>query len=105
MTLPHQPSWARSVYHLYVIQVEDRARVQQKLSEVGVGTGIHYPVALHLTKAYDKLGFGIGDFPIAEQAAAHILSIPMFPGLTTAQQNRVVSELLDALSVDAPSAG
>lgn len=104
VTLPHQPSWARSVYHLYVVQVEDRARLQHKLNDVGIGTGIHYPIALHLTKAYKELGFLVGDFPVAEQSAAHILSLPMFPGLTTIQQDRVVSEVLRALSVEASSA-
>lgn len=102
-TLPHQSSWARSVYHLYVIQVEDRARLQQKLTDVGIGTGIHYPVALHLTKAYEHLGYQVGDFPIAEQSVARILSLPMFPGLNTIQQDRVVSEVLRALSVEASS--
>ncbi len=104
LTVPHQPSWARSVYHLYVIQVEDRARLQQKLTDAGIGTGIHYPVALHLTKAYEHLGYHVGDFPIAEQSATHILSLPMFPGLTADQQERVVSEVLQSLSATAPSA-
>ena len=90
VTLPHQPSWARSVYHLYVVKVEGRARLQQKLSDAGIGTGIHYPVALHLTKAYENLGFSREDFPIAEKSAAHILSLPMFPGLRSEQQDRVV---------------
>ncbi len=103
VTLPHQPSWARSVYHLYVVQVEDRARLQQRLSDAGIGTGIHYPVALHLTKAYEKLGFRIGDFPIAEKSAAHILSLPMFPGLTSDQQERVVTEVLKSPSVNSIS--
>jgi dTDP-4-amino-4,6-dideoxygalactose transaminase len=103
VTLPHQPSWARSVYHLYVIQVENRARLQQKLTDAGIGTGIHYPVALHLTKAYEHLGYQVGDFPIAEQSAAHILSLPMVPGLNTDQQDRVVTEVLRSLSVDASS--
>lgn len=100
VTLPHQPSWARSVYHLYVVQVEDRARLQQQLSDVGVGTGIHYPVALHLAKAYEGLGFQLGGFPIAEKSAAHILSLPMFPELTLDQQERVVKEVLKSLSVN-----
>ncbi len=104
VTLPHQPSWARSVYHLYVVQVDDRARLQQNLNDVGIGTGIHYPVALHLTKAYKELGFRVGDFPVTERSAGHILSLPMFPGLTTIQQDRVVSEVLRALSVEASSA-
>lgn len=104
VTLPYQPSWARSVYHLYVVQVDDRARLQQNLNDVGIGTGIHYPVALHLTKAYKELGFRVGDFPVTERSVGHILSLPMFPGLTTIQQDRVVSEVLRALSVEASSA-
>lgn len=99
VTLPHQPDWARSVYHLYVVQVDDRARLQQQLSEAGIGTGIHYPIALHLTKAYEGLGFRLESFPIAEKAAERILSIPMFPGLTADKQERVVTEVLKALSV------
>ena len=101
VSLPHQPSWAKSVYHLYVVHVENRARLQQKLSEGGIGTGIHYPVALHLTKAYEALGYRLGDFPIAEKAAAHILSLPMFPGLTPDQQERVVTEVLKVLAASA----
>ncbi|MBS0182677.1 MAG: DegT/DnrJ/EryC1/StrS family aminotransferase [Nitrospira sp.] len=103
VTLPYQPSWSRSVYHLYVVQVEDRARLQKQLSDVGIGTGIHYPVALHLAKAYEELGFRLGDFPIAERSAAHILSLPMFPGLTLDQQERVVTEVLKSLSVNSIS--
>lgn len=91
---PHQPEWSRSVYHLYVVRVADRAQLQKRLDEVGVSTGIHYPVALHLTKAYEGLGFQAGDFPVAEQSAAHVLSLPMFPGLTGQQQERVVAEVL-----------
>ncbi|BFU93483.1 MAG: Pleiotropic regulatory protein [Nitrospira sp.] len=97
--LPHQPDWARSVYHLYVVQVDDRTRLQQQLSDVGIGTGIHYPTALHLTKAYEELGFRLGGFPVAEKSAAHILSLPMFPELTSRQQDRVVAEVLKSLAV------
>ena len=100
VTLPYQPSWARSVYHLYVVQVEDRVQLQQKLSDVGIGTGIHYPIALHLTKAYEALGFRLGDFPMTEKAAARILSLPMFPGLTSDQQERVVTEVLKSLAAN-----
>jgi dTDP-4-amino-4,6-dideoxygalactose transaminase len=97
VVLPHQPEWARSVFHLYVVRVEDRSGLQKQLDEAGIGTGIHYPIALHLTKAYEGLGFQRGDFRIAEHAADHILSLPMFPGLTSGQQERVVSEVLKAL--------
>ncbi|NGZ09605.1 MAG: DegT/DnrJ/EryC1/StrS family aminotransferase [Nitrospira sp. LK70] len=103
VTLPHQPGWARSVYHLYVVQVEDRVGLQKHLSDVGIGTGIHYPVALHLTKAYEGLGFHRGDFPITEKLVAQILSLPMFPGLTFDQQVRVVGEIQKAVSTSTQS--
>ena len=91
ITLPQQPEWARSVFHLYVVRVGDRNDLQKKLDDAGIGTGIHYPIALHLTKAYEGLGLKKGDFPITEQAVDHILSLPMFPGLTPDQQERVVT--------------
>ena len=97
--LPHQPGWARSVYHLYVVRVADRAQLQKRLDEVGVSTGIHYPVALHLTKAYEGLGFQVGDYPVAEKSAAQVLSLPMFPELTVPQQERVVAEVLKSCAV------
>jgi len=99
VTLPHQPEWSRSVYHLYVLRVADRIQLQKHLDEAGVSTGIHYPIALHLTKAYEGLGFRVGDFPVAEKAASQVLSLPMFPGLTSRQQDRVVAEVLKSLSV------
>ena len=97
--LPHQPEWARSVYHLYVVRVADRAQLQKRLHEVGVSTGIHYPVALHLTKAYEGLGFKVGDLPVAEKSAAQVLSLPMFPELTVSQQERVVAEVVKCCAV------
>jgi dTDP-4-amino-4,6-dideoxygalactose transaminase len=99
ISLPHQPEWSRSVFHLYVVQVADRGQLQQKLDEAGIGTGIHYPVALHVAKAYENLGFHAGEFPVAERAAKHILSLPMFPGMTHQQQDRIVGEVLKALAV------
>lgn len=99
--LPEQPNWSRPVYHLYVVRLHDRVRVQQHLTKAGIGTGIHYPIALHLAKAYEELSFRLGDFPIAEKAAAQILSLPMFPGLTSAQQERVAAEVLKALAAEA----
>src|SRR5206468_6676860 len=74
---PHLPEWSRPVYHLYVVRVGERERVQQELAAAGVGTGIHYPVPLHLSKAYEGLFLRAGDFPVAERAAAEILSLPM----------------------------
>jgi dTDP-4-amino-4,6-dideoxygalactose transaminase len=85
------------VYHLYVVQVPERDTVRQKLGDAGVQSGIHYPVPLHLTPAYADLGYGPGDFPVAEALAPSILSLPMFPQLTTAQQDYVVECLLAAV--------
>src|SRR6185295_9874586 len=79
--LPEEPSWAKAVYHLYVVRVRDRDQFQKCLAEANIGTGIHYPIPLHLQKAYQDLGYAAGDFPVAERAAVEILSLPMFPGL------------------------
>jgi dTDP-4-amino-4,6-dideoxygalactose transaminase len=87
------------VFHLYVVQVADRTQLQKHLDAAGIGTGIHYPVALHLTKAYQHLGFRAGDFPISETAASRILSLPMFPGLSGSQQERIATEVLKSVGV------
>jgi dTDP-4-amino-4,6-dideoxygalactose transaminase len=86
------------------LRVDDRAQLQKRLDEAGIGTGIHYPIALHLTKAYKGLGFRAGDFPATEKAVAQVLSLPMFPDLTSRQQERVVAEVLKSLAV-APGSG
>ena len=101
--LPHEPERSRSVYHLYVLRVDDRVQFQKHLDEAGIGTGIHYPIALHLTKAYEGLGFRAGDFPVAEKAVSQVLSLPMFPDLTSSQQDRVVAGVLKSLAVVASS--
>lgn len=72
----------KSVYHLYVIQVENREELRQKLNAEGIGTGIHYPTALHQQPAYQYLGYKTGSFPIAEQCTRRYLSLPMYPELT-----------------------
>ena len=92
---PHVPAWSQPVYHLYVVRLADRDRVQSRLAELGIGTGIHYPIPLHLSKAYEALGFRVGDFPVAEQAASSILSLPMYPQLSAAQQDRVIAALVE----------
>ena len=93
---PHVPAWSRPVYHLYVVHVEDRDRLQRDLDAAGIGTGIHYPIPLHLLKAYETLRFRPGDFPVAEQAASYILSLPMFPWLNPEQQQRVIACVLES---------
>jgi dTDP-4-amino-4,6-dideoxygalactose transaminase len=94
---PFCPSWARAIYHLYVIRVRDREALQKHLAEANIGTGIHYPVPLHLQKAYESLGCKRGDFPITERIATEIVSLPMFPQLGSEQQNRVVEEVVHFL--------
>ncbi|MGO9125587.1 MAG: DegT/DnrJ/EryC1/StrS family aminotransferase [Terriglobales bacterium] len=95
---PFEPSWSRAVYHLYVVRAEDRDGMMNHLKKVGIGTGIHYPIPLHLQKAYTALNYRLGDFPAAEEAAAEIVSLPMFPQLTAEQQARVVEEVLGFIS-------
>ena len=94
----HEPAWSKPVHHLFVIRVQNRELVMKDLSSVGIGTGIHYPIPLHLQKAYKASGYRQGDFPVTEKVAASIISLPMFPGLLAKQQEVVVSELMDSIS-------
>jgi dTDP-4-amino-4,6-dideoxygalactose transaminase len=107
ISLPYEPSWSRAVYHLYVIRTADREGMIEHLKTAGIGTGIHYPIPLHLQKAYAGLGYSQGDFPVAERVAGEILSLPMFPQLTAEQQGRVAEEVESFLSEtpQKPSAG
>ena len=93
LVVPSQPEWSRPVYHLYVVRVEDRAGLQKHLAAANIDTGIHYPVPLHVQKAYENFGYQKGDFPVTEKLASEILSLPMYPELGSEQQVRVVSEL------------
>ena len=85
------------VWHLYVIRVPHRDAVLQGLTEAGIGAGIHYPLPVPLLPAYAGLGHQQGDFPAAEAAAARIISLPLYPGISRQQQERVVSVLADVL--------
>ena len=98
---PYEPSWSRAVYHLYVIRTNNREGMMNHLRKAGIGTGIHYPIPLHLQKAYESLNYRLGDFPVAERVAAEIVSLPMFPQLTAEQQARVVEEILNFTSMTA----
>ena len=82
IALPLSEENVKHVYHLYVIQCENRDQIQEKLLSKGISTGIHYPVPIHLQKAYTELGYCKGDYPITEEYAQKILSLPMFPELT-----------------------
>ena len=85
------------VWHLYVVRVPSRDKVLADLQAQKVGAGIHYPVPIHLQGAFAHLGHREGDFPVTEKAAAQILSLPLFPEITEAQQERVIAALRRAL--------
>jgi dTDP-4-amino-4,6-dideoxygalactose transaminase len=89
------------VWHLYVVRVAERDRVLARLVEAGIGAGIHYPQPVHLLGAYGHLGRR-GEFPVAEAAARRLLSLPLFPGITAAQQGRVVEVLTAAVAEGRP---
>lgn len=91
VTLPVEPEWTRAVYHLYVIRIAERDELMKYLGASGIGTGIHYPIPLHLQDAYSEAGYAEGDFPVTERVAREIVSLPMFPGLTAEQQERVAA--------------
>lgn len=95
---PFCPDWVRAVYHLYVIRVKDRDTLQKELAQSGIGTAIHYPVPLHLQRAYGNLGYNKGAFPVSEKVASEILSLPMYPQLHVEQIRRVAREVVKCLS-------
>lgn len=85
------------VFHQYVVRVECRDRVASELSDAGIGVGIHYPKPIHLLPAFSFLGHEPGSFPVAERFAGQILSLPIYPGLSEAQQDYVVATLANAV--------
>ena len=93
LTLPVEADFAQSVYHLYVILIEQRDELQQFLQTKGIATGLHYPLPLHQQKAYAHLGYKTGDFPVTEHAAQRLLSLPMFPELTREQIEYVAEQV------------
>lgn len=94
LVLPHEPSWSKAVYHLYVVRVQNREKLQADLSAAGVATAIHYPIPLHQQKAYQRLGYKTGDFPVTERVAPEIVSLPMFPQLSNQQAREVAEKVM-----------
>jgi dTDP-4-amino-4,6-dideoxygalactose transaminase len=94
---PFSADGNEDVWHLYVVQVDERDRVLRDLHDVGIGAGVHYPIPIHLTGAYYDLNLARGACPVAEAAADRILSLPMHPHITRSQQDVVVEELQKAL--------
>lgn len=81
------------VFHLYVIRVADRERLRERLAEVGIETGVHYPIPLHLQGAFRDLGHVRGEFPVAEQAAGQLLSLPIYPQIGEGELSYVVENV------------
>jgi dTDP-4-amino-4,6-dideoxygalactose transaminase len=96
--LPSAAPGNEHVWHLYVVRVPARDAVLADLNAAGIGAGVHYPVPVHLTGALAPAGHGSGDFPVAERAADEILSLPLFPGIKPAQQERVAEALATAVA-------
>jgi dTDP-4-amino-4,6-dideoxygalactose transaminase len=93
VALPVTSGANEHVWHLYVVRVAERDRVVAELRAAGIAAAVHYPVPIHLEPAYAELGYREGDFPVAEGAGHTVLSLPMFPGISPAQQERVADEL------------
>jgi dTDP-4-amino-4,6-dideoxygalactose transaminase len=86
------------VWHRYVVEVDDRDRVLVALAAAGITAGVHHAVPIHLHRAYRWLGQRAGSFPVAEAAAARVLSLPLFPGITLGEQERVAKALRRAVT-------
>jgi len=99
LVLPYEPEHVRAVYHLFVVRLQERDALAKYLRERGISTGIHYPIPLHLQPACRHLGYKEGDFPITEECARQVLSLPMYPELTQAQIQEVVRAIKEFLEV------
>jgi dTDP-4-amino-4,6-dideoxygalactose transaminase len=97
LVLPVEMPWGEHVYHLYVVQADDRESLRQVLTAAGIESGLHYPVPLHLQEAYAGLGDKKGAFPVSEQVSSRLLSLPMHPYITNEEIDRVASVLSEAL--------
>lgn len=101
LTLPVEMPYGKHVYHLYILQLDNRDEVKQQLAEKRIDTGLHYPVPLHLQDAYRDLGYKKGDFPVSERLSQNILSLPMYPGLSIEAAEYVVSTLAESVKCQA----
>lgn len=94
----HEAADCRHVYHLYVVQTPEREKLLKGLEAKGIACGIHYPVPLHLQEAYSHLGMKQGDFPVTENAAREIISLPMYPELTDEMVDQVAAAVKEILA-------
>ena len=90
LQLPFEAPYSAHVWHLYVVETDDRTRLQASLDAAGVSHGIHYPTPVHLQEAFRDLGYGRGSFPVSEALASRIVSLPIYPEITEGQLERVI---------------
>jgi dTDP-4-amino-4,6-dideoxygalactose transaminase len=98
LVLPKEAPYAKHVYHVFALRVRGRDKLLKDLLDKGVHCGIHYPVAVHLQKAYGSLGLKRGTFPVAEACADEYLSLPMYPELSQAQISHVARSIRESLA-------
>ncbi|HJZ74831.1 MAG TPA: DegT/DnrJ/EryC1/StrS family aminotransferase [Vicinamibacterales bacterium] len=91
--IPEEAPYARHVFHVYAVRTSDRQAMQRTLQANGVGSGIHYPIPVHLQPAYSDLGYAAGAFPESERAADQVLSLPMYPELTHTKLEMVAAAI------------
>ena len=96
LQLPYVPGWSVPVWHLFVVRAAARDVFQRRLEEQGVATLVHYPVPPHLQRAYERIGFGVGSFPISEAIHREVLSLPLGPHMTEEEARYVVQAVRDA---------
>jgi dTDP-4-amino-4,6-dideoxygalactose transaminase len=97
LTIPVDDPHDECVYHQFAIYVSNRNAVIAQLAERGIETSVHYPKPVHLQPAYSSLGYPAGTFPNAERACERVLSLPLFPGMTTEQVNYVAASVLEVV--------
>ena len=97
--MPREQPDRTHIYHVYVIQTENRDEIERELKEAGIGTSVYYPLPLHQTELFQSLGNREGDFPVSERASRETLAIPIFPEMTDAQQDAVVAALQQATTL------
>lgn len=95
--LPVIADGAAPVWHCYVVRVRSRDRILRALHDAGIGAGVHYPEPIHRTAAWRRQGYSVPELPVAERVAPTLLSLPIYPGITLRDQERVVAALLDVV--------
>jgi dTDP-4-amino-4,6-dideoxygalactose transaminase len=95
--MPVEKEYAIHVYWVYTVRTKHRGKLQQDLTNMGIGTHIIYAIPIPFQKAFEYLSYKKGDFPVAEKCAEDMISIPMFPELTEEEQNYVVKVIRDCM--------